>query len=141
MSHTFLQRPFENFSDNHFNTDNQDVKFSVTKSPLVQNVAKVFDEILHNNNIKVNCFLRLNANCVLPLDKVVDTVPHVDHNYPHENAIIYLTNAGGKIFVGDDSHDPKEDDVVCFKGLRHYHQTPERTDVCVRRIALVATFI
>ena len=54
-----------------------------------------------------------------------------------ENLLIYLTNAGGKTVVGDEYHDPREDDVITFGGDEHYHYTPEKE----RRIVIVATFI
>lgn len=125
-SHIFLTRP-----------NATDEKCPLPSSNLLQSVSRVFIEILENNNINVNCFLRLCANCVHPQEKIYNSVPHVDHNFPHQNALIYLTNAGGKTFIGNEYHNPKEDDVICFEGQRHYMQTPEKE----RRIVLVATFI
>jgi hypothetical protein len=101
-------------------------------------VSNVLLEILQENNISINSFIRINANCVHPLENVVSTVPHVDHKFQHKNIIVYLTDAGGKTFVGNDAHDPCEDDVIVFDGLEeHYLQTPKDK----RRIVIVATFI
>ena len=38
--------------------------------------------------------------------------------------------------VGDEYHDPQEDDVITFGGDEHYHYTPEK-----ERSVIVATFI
>jgi hypothetical protein len=94
---------------------------------------------LLENDIIVNSFLRMSINCVHPLSKVVKSVPHRDHEdiKEHNNLLIYLTNSGGKTVVGDEYHDPQEDDVITFGGYEHYHYTPEKE----RRIVIVATFI
>ena len=84
--------------------------------------------------------MRLSVNAVHPFANVLNSIPHVDHPFDHENALIYLTDAGGCTIVGDESFDPKEDDVITFSSKNdqfHYHQTPENH----RRVVLVATFI
>lgn len=125
-SHIFLRRPDFNFSS-----------IPIVNSEYAQPLATILFEILQFNNLEVNCFLRINANCVHPEKTILGTAPHVDHNFDHKNIIVYLTNAGGKTFVGDESHDPKEDDVIIFGGETHYFQTPENQ----RRVVLVATYI
>ena len=60
--------------------------------------------------------------------------PHEDHDFPHHNLIVYLTDTGGETFVENESHDPKEDDVILFTG-EHYMKRPVKD----RRIILVAT--
>ena len=61
---------------------------------------------------------------------------HVDHDFPHKNLLIYLTDAGGKTIVGNESHDPKEDDIIMFPGLMHCIETSHTKD----RVVLVVTF-
>ena len=129
LSHIFVKRPEETFR-----------KIPEQPSPISFHVAEVLLEILAHNNIDVNFFLRMNANCVLPFKKVISSVPHVDHYYPHKNLLVYLTDAGGKIFAGNDVYDPKEDSVIIFDGVKHYMQTPEQTSLHVRRVCLIATF-
>ena len=131
FSHEFLTRP---------DAGGSGLKFPKVSSEQAANLSNMFLEILKYNEIDLNCFLRINANCVLPNERVLNTVPHKDHEFPHKNIVIYLTNSGGKIFVDGESHDPEEDDVVVFDGLEHYVQTPKQTEISTRRIVLVATF-
>jgi len=101
-------------------------------------VSRLIENVLNYNNITINCFLRIAVNAVhpQPYSKIVSSVPHFDHEFPHKNIIIYLTGAGGKTFVGDVNFDPKEDNVFLFEG-EHYMQTPQEK----RRVVLVSTFI
>ena len=57
-----------------------------------------------------------------------------DHTFPHDNIIIYFSNEG-KTIVGNDEHDPKEDDVIMFPGLPHCQELPKND----MRLVLVAT--
>lgn len=84
----------------------------------------VVQEILHQNNIQYEFFLRSSLNCVHPDNDVQLSLPHVDHDFPHINVIIYLTNAGGKTFCGDEFHEPKEDDVILMTG-EHWLERPK----------------
>jgi len=103
----------------------------------VDKVVAVVKEIFKHNNESFSTLLRLSVNAVHPKSKVVTTIPHIDHPHtPHSNFIIYLTDAGGSTFVDDEKFDPKEDDVILFKG-EHYHNTP----VEKRRVILVATMV
>lgn len=125
-SHGFLRRPEGRF------------RYPYSNSPYTDTVSSIFREILEHNNVKVNSFMRIGANCVhpQPQSKVVNSVPHFDHYFPHKNALIYLTDAGGDTYVMDKSHSPSEDDVIVFEG-EHYMQTPLEK----RRVVLVATFV
>lgn len=125
-SHTFLERP---------EITSSRVCFPVSEAS--ERVSECIAEILDHNKIQVNVFLRICANSVHPTKKVVDTVSHVDHNFEHNNVIIYLTDAGGATIVENQTHDPKEDDVITFGGKFHHFQTPKKE----RRVVLVATFI
>jgi hypothetical protein len=132
LFHEFLGRPESGFPE---------LKFPRVSSEHVQLVSDFYIEVLKYNQVEINCFLRMSANFTFPVEKVVSTIPHKDHNFPHKNALVYLTNAGGKIVVGSDSYDPLEDDIVLFNGVEHYLQTPKQSKMPVRRIVLVATFI
>ena len=125
-SHMFLMRP-----------GNNPFRFPKNNSDHLEFAAQVFLEIFKHNEIEINSFLRINANCVHPYSNILNTVPHTDHDYDHKNALIYLTNSGGCTVVENNVYDPKEDDVIIFGGESHYHQTPRQD----RRVVLVATFI
>lgn len=125
-SHCFLMRP-----------EDTETKLPCPKSDFTDTATKVFLEIFESNGIEVSCFFRLNANCVHPTSKVVNSVPHRDHSFEHKNAIIYLTPAGGSTVVEDESYSPEEDDVILFDGATHYLQTPKDD----RRVVLIATFV
>lgn len=126
-SHIIVERP-----DGQANN-----KIPKITSELFKNTLYICDQILNHNNIDYTYFLRMNINVVHPQKNVVKSIPHTDHNVPHKNLIIYFTDSGGKTFVGDEVHDPKEDDIVLFDGTEHFMETPELE----RRIILVATFV
>ena len=56
------------------------------------------------------------------------------HHFPHKNILLYLTDTGGKTFVEEEYHDPKEDDVIIFSG-NHWAELPKTG----RRIVIVNT--
>lgn len=105
-------------------------------------VIEVLNEILDFNNIKMSSYLRISLNCVHPEKEIYNTLPHIDHQYPHGNIIVYLTNAGGKTFVKNEDtskyeeYDPVEDDIILFSG-KHFMQNP----IDNRRVILVATIL
>jgi len=119
-SHTLLNRP--------------EGKYSEVVSTHTEHAGCVVDEILRHNNIEYKFFLRSNVNCVHPDNDVQLSEPHVDHDFPHINVIVYLTNSGGKTYCEDEFHDPKEDDVILMTG-EHWMERPQ----VGRRIILVTT--
>lgn len=133
LSHIFLGRPDS--------PEASRIRFPKVASAHATDLSNILLEILEQNGVSINCFLRMNANCFLSTDKILNTIPHRDHEFEHKNVVVYLTGSGGKIAVGDESYDPQEDDVVLFDGSEHYMQTPNQTEPYTRRIALVATFI
>ena len=126
-SHPFLTRP------EAFGFGGKYPKISCNNT---ESASTIIQEILEHNNIPINTFLRINANCVHPYSEVLKSVPHYDHEFPHKNILIYLSSSGGSTFVDDEEYSPQEDDVIVFEGL-HYHETPLNK----RRVVLVATFI
>ena len=105
------------------------------------NIYPMVHEILEFNNVPVNCIYRVNANCTHPSINPKSTPPHVDHQFPHHNLIIYLTDAGGPTIMCDEDfiptevHQPLEDDIVIFDGW-HCMKPP----LDKRRVVLVVTF-
>jgi len=109
--------------------------FPTLNSPYAELCGKVVSEISDVNNLNINCILRLNANLSFPSFSI-PTQPHTDHPFPHNNLLIYLTDADGQTVAGDYQHFPKEDDVIVFNGI-HYHYLPTKG----RRVVIVVTYI
>ena len=84
----------------------------------------VVKQILQHNNINFKFFLRSSLNCVHPDNDVQLSQPHIDHDFPHINIIIYLTDTGGKTYCEEEFHDPKEDDVILMIG-EHWMERPK----------------
>ena len=98
-------------------------------------------QIFNLNNISHHCVYRINANAVHPVEGNVLTVPHYDHEFPHKNLIVYLTDVGGDTIAFDDKgkkhvFSPKEDDIVVFEGL-HCMVPPKKG----RRVIIVVTYL
>jgi len=120
--HILLSRPEKN-------------KFSSKQSGYFDLFQKVFDEIVELNNLSDKYFfLRSCINCTHPELKTTYSIPHNDHEFDHQNILIYLTDAGGKTYVDDEFHNPSEDDIIIFSG-EHYMETPRDK----RRIVLIST--
>ena len=129
-SHNVLDRP-EMYGRN----------YSAVNSNEAETVIKMLNQLFDYNGIELWHWIRINFNCVQPHPKRRQTVPHHDHTRPHNNLLIYLTGAGGETIVGQEVHDPKEDDVIIWPdepdGDMHCHCEPETE----RRIVLVATYV
>ena len=77
------------------------------------------------------------ANSITPTkDSPRFSEPHVDHEFPHTNLLIHLTNVGGATVVEGQRLEADEDKVVVFSG-EHYAEFP----MAGRRVVLVATFL
>ena len=139
-----------NVSREEFNTDNVSYfghtlytrpevsGYSQPASENFQLAFKVMQEILTENNYDSSKYflLRMNANCVLPCNDAEFSSPHVDHDVPHLNFLLYLTNNGGSTFIKGQEHKPVEDQAILFSG-EHFIQLPKSG----RRIVLVATIM
>ena len=115
--------------------------YSKANSEFLPNVETVVGQIFELNNVKVDVVYRINANAVHPVEGNLLTVPHTDHQYPHKNMLIYLTNVGGDTIVFDDAgkkhhFTPVEDDIVTFEGL-HCMVPPKKG----RRVVIVVTYL
>ena len=132
-SHVFLLRPNWNGLSKK--------AFPEVKSGYIDLVHDVLIQIAELNDLNLNCFYRINANCVHPSSSDKLTTPHYDHQFPHVNILLYLNDAGGETVVWAEDgkkmiHNPNEDDIIVFQGL-HCHRPPKEK----RRTVLVATFI
>lgn len=106
-------------------------------------VNNVLSEIFTYNKIDVSCIFRINFNCMYYTSNK-RTIPHLDHNFPHKNLLVYLNSFdnGETVIFGEDEkeylHKPKEDDIIAFGGNIHCCQHPSPGQ---RRIVLVTTYI
>ena len=124
-SHTLLSRP------------EGPQKHSQVVSDYFDSYLRVVEQIFKYNNLSSDYFfLRAGLNCVHPMLGIQKTVPHIDHDIPHKNVIIYFTDAGGSTHVEGEKHDPSEDDVCLFVG-EHFFELPKND----RRIVVVGTFV
>ena len=129
-SHSFLHGP----SPSHG-------LYSKVNSEHIDLVEVLLDQIFSLNNLKVEAVYRINANAVHPVESNILTVPHNDHEFPHKNMLVYLTNTGGDTIVFDEGgkkhhFTPVEDDIVVFEGL--HCMVPPKSG---RRVVLVATYL
>jgi len=128
-SHVLLHRKEEN-------------KNTVNNSPLTDFFIDIFNTIAEENNINVNEILRasLNATFYHPVD--YGTV-HLDHEFPHNNFIMYLNdidNAGTAIFDNDElryTSSSSKFNYIIFPGLKHAQLFPPPGK---RRVVFVLTF-
>lgn len=127
-SHAFLKGP-----------DYKD-KYPKVNSQHIELAHLIFLQIAEENNIEPKVIYRMNANVVHPHNSeglLKYSVPHVDHQFPHKNMLIYLADTnGGDIVCDGESISPNEDDVVLLEGI-HYIKPPSHG----RRIVLVYTFL
>ena len=130
-AHNFLQRSDSNFL------------YTQIKSKYINDINQMYCEILNHNidiihhQYQFNMMCRCAANTVIPCgEQTIKCFPHYDHNFPHKNMLIYLTDSGGRTFVEGEEFAPEEDDVIIFEGI-HWHELPKQE----RRVVLVMTYI
>ena len=124
FTHTFLERPEAN------------IGYSRANSPYIDGCLKVLHQIVSYNDVEFNYFIRASVNLVSPCSTVKRTVEHCDHQFPHKNILIYLSESDGDTVVDGENFSPQEDCGIIFTG-KHYHYTPTDKE----RIVLVGTFI
>ena len=107
-----------------------------------------FFEIFHtwtkDNNIKYNKIFRANLNLTW-YNGDLHTEPHLDHEWSHNNFIMYLTDfdEGQTILFSDDFEtyypiEGKKYHAVAFRQRYHAHRFPK---IGQRRVVFVVTFI
>jgi len=135
-NHRFIERP-------RFGSLGARYLYPEVCSQLTDKFYPLLEEIFYENRLSVGSILRFSANCQHPIpEDDRHSIPHYDHQFPHKNLLIYLTDAGGDTLLFDDDrniehvHSPKEDDIIMFEGL-HAYRAPKNK----RRIVLVTTFI
>ena len=121
--HSFLTRP-------------EPMGFTFVESELAPLNIEVLKEIVEYNKLFDPCqyfFLRSSANCNHAEGGIQLSEPHVDHDFPHWNMIVYL-EGDGSTFVEGEEYAPQEDDIIIFRG-EHYMQRPSKG----RRVILIST--
>lgn len=132
LSHKFLQKPEDS------------CLYSKENSDYVGYIHQIFREIADFNELDPQVIYRMNANAVYPTEKKLPSPLHVDHNFPHKNMLVYLTDPqGGSTIVEDEDTNrkeylAKEDDVLFFDGQSAHCARPPSKDV---RVVLVFTFL
>lgn len=126
FSHPFLQRP-----ELHM--------YSLPVCPNLVQLIEIYTQLIEANPDKLterSFVLRANANLVGPAVNKDETrsLLHTDHEFEHQNLIMYLTDAGGNTYVEGECFEPQEDDIVLFSG-EHYCIRPEKKN----RVVLVLT--
>ena len=99
----------------------------------------VLEEICHANGFHPE-FHRIAFNFT-QFSRAQGCPIHRDHEFPHYQMIVYLTDfMGGWTWVdGQRCPDPKEDGVICFDGSQmHHHEPPYAPGD--RRVVIAATF-
>ena len=112
-------------------------KYPTSQFVHLDTIEQMLDQIFDFNQINVECIYRINANLVYPQDGIQASPVHRDHDFPHKNLLIYLTDAGGITVYENEQHNPKEDDIIVFGGEEHYYYLPKEK----RRVVLVVTYL
>lgn len=114
-------------------------RYSAPYSDHIDSLTIMYNELVQTGQVEnESFFLRSCVNLTTPWNRIGPrySYPHTDHSFDHINMIMYLTDAGGRTFVEGEGFDPKEDDIILFKGL-HWSELPEAKD----RIVVVSTLI
>lgn len=124
-SHCILNRP----EHNHYHSSN-----TLNAEQFVNTISEIFDY----NNIPNYMFLRMAVNATHPvLSGNRIGYYHSDHDFKHENFILYLTPTDGATMIEGVPYTPtEEDECITFSGS---HATQFAT--YGRRVILVATYI
>lgn len=131
FAHCIIERP------------NPKSQYPKNTSYITEQAINCVNEIFDYNQIKLSNIFRMNINMTYYTKSSLYTMPHIDHDFPHNNMLIYFNEVSGgevKVYKNDKwhIHKPKEDDVILFSGL-HCHRTPQKPEEF--RTALVTTFI
>lgn len=112
-------------------------------SPLYPHVRAMFDRLCADNGITVRTIFRMAFNLTFA-DPSKHGDPHRDHQFPHNNLLIYLNKFDdGETFLFDDDENivqritPKVDKFVVWDGQLHANGfcRPQQS-----RMVFIATF-
>jgi hypothetical protein len=133
LGHTVLER-----------LENVDIR-NVINSTFYEQTKNILDNFLNSIKVKKYFFTRISYN--LTINNGHERCPtHMDHDYKHNQIIIYLNDCidkNSKTVILDDNKkiikeiSPEKNKGICFGSNPHYHFFPTKGV----RIVLVATFI
>ena len=129
LSHIVLRRPDQRPKGEEFNS---------TESVFCVDVLKTFCE---KHNIKCKEILRISYNLTFNNGYSKGDL-HVDHDYPHNQLIVYLNDCDKKLYtvIKDNKKEikikPEKFKGVCFESKPHYQLFPKKQE----RVILVITF-
>jgi hypothetical protein len=137
LSHTLLHR-----------TEIENVKHTERPIKEISQYWEFFLELFHRftveNNIKYTNIFRANLNLTW-YNSDYHTAPHLDHNWPHNNFIMYLTSCdNGQTIVWPDDFSTSymipciEYTAITFKQHWHAHRYPVMGS---RRLVFVVTYV
>lgn len=137
LSHTLLHR-VEDESVKHTERDSKQV------STHFEFFLEIFHRFMSNNGLKYSNIFRANLNLTWHSSNL-HSAPHLDHTWPHNNFIMYLTTCenGHTIIWSDDFSTnymiPCEKyTAVTFRQQWHAQQYPAQGS---KRVVLVVTYI
>jgi len=115
-------------------------------SPTYDFFYGVVKRFADTNNIKVNkiCRMCLNLSFSNSTNQFF-AAPHTDHEFPHNNLILYLTDSSGNTVLFDDQEniiheeEPEKGKMIMFDGSIKHTMRPCKGDE--KRLILVTTFI
>jgi hypothetical protein len=126
-----------------YRADNSKYELGEVASPLYNFFLEIFNDWMKEQNLKYNYIFRASINLTHMQDGDYSE-PHVDHDWPHYNWIIYLTNtsdAGTVLFNDDYTIDQeipcKKFTAVSFKNQLHSQRFTKTND---HRIIVVFTY-
>ena len=128
------------------------VMFNYESTSFISSVIETcIINMLDENNLKFNRLIRIRIGMLLQKHELIFNKPHVDHEFPHNSGLIYLTTCNAPTKFYDNFYnvnfnvepqtfethacvDSQENTAVVFDGLR-YHSSSFPTDVD-RRITI-----
>ena len=132
LNHLVLPRP-----------EDRDITETVTSNFFGQ-TKKILDEFLKAVDIEPAFYLRIAYNLTYN-NGFEKSGPHIDHNYDHKQAIIYMNDVKDKeaktVILNKNKIykevTPQQYKGVCFNNLKHYNYNPKAG----KRVVLIGTFI
>jgi len=130
FSHQFMKR-----------MDDDTAATGIINSPHFEFFAEIFTNWMQENNQPFNKIYRAAINCVYPNTGI--SIPHVDHPFPHNNWIMYLTtNDHAETLLFNEDLTIKHSipccayTAGCFSNQLHAHRYPS----LAQRIVVVFTY-
>lgn len=117
--------------------ERNNMKLPTIQSDMAPLCSEVVSQLCEANGKQIECIYRMAFNLV-PVYKnsPLTSNNHVDHEFPHTNLVVHLTDAGGATIVEGSRLEAEEDEAVFFQG-KHCMEFPTSKN----RVVFVATFL